>query len=284
MSQIKQTKNRITSAQTTAKITKAMQTIASMRLRKFQKQANVVNKYFNSLIESLGSTLSGNNNPILVGNPNGKTLVIIAGASRGFCGGLHRTIVLDGYKQLKEKGVDLNDSSNVELITINRTTNRMASKLGANIKANFDGPYKNIDIFSVLPIAELVNRLWQKGGYKAVYIVFAKNLSTTKPSIIVDKILPFNIEQHTNVENLTIVNYDTPQSEIIPEALTLISQTVIHQGILSTQSAEESARIVAMSQATDNAKTLEDKLKVVYFRLRQSKITQEISEIIGGSL
>jgi F-type H+-transporting ATPase subunit gamma len=284
MSQIKQTKTRIGSAQTTAKITKAMQTIASMRLRKFQKQANIVTKYFDSLMSSLGSTLTDSDSPILKGNVNGKSLVIIAGASRGFCGGLHRAIVLDSYKQLKEKNIDFTDSKNVELITINKTTLRTATKLGTNIKANFDGPYKNIDTYSVLPIAELVNNLWTSGEYKDIHIVFAKNKNALKPTIVVQKILPFGGIESGESQKPEIINYDTNKNELVIEAVAMVSQAIIHQGILSTQSSEESARIVAMSQATDNAKTLENKLKIVYFRQRQARITQEISEIISGSL
>jgi F-type H+-transporting ATPase subunit gamma len=282
MSQIKQTKTRINSAQTTAKITKAMQTIASMRLRKFQKQSNIVTKYFDSLMVSLGSTLSNNNSPILMGNPNGKTLVVIAGASRGFCGGLHRSIVLESYKNLKENNIDLANPENVEIITINKPTSRIVSKLGGNIKANFDGPYKNIDTYSVLPIAELVNRLWKKGDYKEIHITFAKSKNAIKPEIITQKILPFNIPKTESIPR--VVNYDTSQEDIITEAISLCCQAIIHQGILSTQSSEEQARIVAMSQATDNAKTLENNLKIIYFRQRQAKITQEISEIISGNL
>jgi F-type H+-transporting ATPase subunit gamma len=286
MSQIKQTKNRIGSAQTTAKITKAMQTIASMRLRKFQKQASVVSKYFDGLMDSLGSTLNHNNNPILIGNPEGKSLVIIAGTSRGFCGGLHRTIVTDGYKQLLETGIDLSNTEKVELITISRPTNRMATKLGANIKANFDAGFKVVDTYSVLPIAELVNQLWLTGNYKDIHIVFAKNKSALKPSVILQKILPFGLtDSKVNDSKINeVINYETNQDELILESLSLVFQAIIHQSVLSTQTAEESARIVAMNQATDNAKTLENKLKIVYFRQRQSKITQEISEIIGGSL
>lgn len=285
MSTIRQTKNRIKSVQTTAKITKAMQAVAAMRLRRYSRKYDVATKYSGNLKNSLNSALVSipniENYPILNGNPNGKTLVVVVAPSRGFCGGLHRTCVSETFKFLEKNNINPLDNNNVEFVTINRPGFRVISKLGCNIKANFAGPYKDIDPYIILPISELLVRLWQKGEYSKVYLTYAKTSSSLKPNVFVEQILPFVVDE-TNLST-TPINEDTDFDGILSEAIPQYLQGLINFAILSTQTAEEGARMVAMNQATDNAKELTKKLKLVFFRQRQAKITQEISEIIGGS-
>jgi F-type H+-transporting ATPase subunit gamma len=285
MSTIRQTKNRIKSVQTTAKITKAMQAVAAMRLRRYSRKCDVATKYSENLKSSLDSALVSitniENYPILNGNPDGKILVVVVAPSRGFCGGLHRTCVSETFKFLEANGINGLDNSKVEFVTVNRPGFRVISKLGCAVKANFGGPYKEIDPYIILPISELLVRLWQKGEYSKVYLTYAKTSSSLKPNVFVEQVLPFTVD--TNNVSPTPINEDTNFEGILAEAIPQYLQGLINFAILSTQTAEEGARMVAMNQATDNAKELTKKLKLVFFRQRQAKITQEISEIIGGS-
>ncbi len=285
MSTIRQTKNRIKSVQTTAKITKAMQAVAAMRLRRYSRKCEVATKYSENLKTSLDSALVSipnvENYPILSGNPNGKTLVVVVAPSRGFCGGLHRTCVSETFKFLEAHNINALDNDRVEFLTVNRPGFRVISKLGCAVKANFAGPYKEVDPYIILPISELIFRLWLKGEYSKVYITFAKTSSSLKPNVISQQILPFVVAESVAKENP--INDDTDFDGILNEAVPQYLQGLINFAILSTQTAEEGARMVAMNQATDNAKELTKKLQLVFFRQRQAKITQEISEIIGGS-
>jgi F-type H+-transporting ATPase subunit gamma len=286
MSSIRNTKNRIKSVQITAKVTKAMKAIAAMRLRKYQVKAKQVERYAKSLLDSLNEVLSsipsGSTPAILKGNPNGKILVVLVGPSRGFCGGLHRTCLSDTIKYFDSKGVDITNPEQVEMITINRPAKRLISKTGGKVVASFDGPYKDIDAYTVLPISELTSNLWQSNNYKSIYLSYASTNSAFKATVNVEQILPFAAKSLT--PDLTPVNIDTDFDSLITELLPLVTQSVIHLGLLDTQTAEEGARMLAMNQATDNAKELEKKLQLIFFRQRQAKITQEIAEIVGGSL
>lgn len=285
MSTIRQTKNRIKSVQTTAKITKAMQAVAAMRLRRYSKKCEIATKYYENLKNSLDSALVSianiENYPILNGNPNGKILVIVIAPSRGFCGGLHRTCVSETFKYLEANNINGLDNNAVEFVTVNRPGFRVISRLGCAVKANFAGPYKDIDPYIILPISELLVRLWQKSDYSKVYLTYAKTSSSLKPNVLVEQVLPFQVG--INNVSTTPINEDTDFEGILAEAIPQYLQGLVNFAILSTQTAEEGARMVAMNQATDNAKELTKKLKLVFFRQRQAKITQEISEIIGGS-
>jgi F-type H+-transporting ATPase subunit gamma len=295
MSSIRNTKNRIKSVQTTAKITKAMKAIAAMRLKRYSSKATHVEQYTKTLQNSLNDVLQTvpATNSVLAGNPAGKILLVIVGPSRGFCGGLHRTAVSETIKYFQAQSVDITDQSQVEIITINRPANRVVSKTGGKVLASFDGPYKQIDTYKILPISELINQLWLTGTYKAVYLSSAKANSALKANIIVDQFLPFgeSLGQKDNdgnvgvsVTNKTPVNIDTDSDHLVAEIIPQLIHAEIYLGLLLTQTAEEGARMLAMNQATDNAKELEKKLQIVYFRQRQAKITQEIAEIVGGSL
>jgi F-type H+-transporting ATPase subunit gamma len=293
MSSIRNTKNRIKSVQTTAKITKAMKAIAAMRLKRYSAKSTHVEQYTKTLQNSLNDVLQTvpATNPILTGNPVGKILLVIVGPSRGFCGGLHRTAVSETIKSFQAQNVDITDPTQVEIIAINKPANRVLSKTGGKVVANFDGPYKQIDTYKILPISELINQLWLTGNYKAVYLSSAKANSALKANIIVDKFLPFGGDSAHSGDTVvavtntkTPVNVDTDSDHLIAEIVPQLIHAEIYLGLLLTQTAEEGARMLAMNQATDNAKELEKKLQIVYFRQRQAKITQEIAEIVGGSL
>lgn len=292
MSSIRNTKNRIKSVQTTAKITKAMKAIAAMRLKRYSTKSTHVEQYTKTLQNSLNDVLQTVPavSPVLKGNPEGKILLVIVGPSRGFCGGLHRTAVSETIKSFQAHNVDITDPSQVEIVTINRPANRVLSKTGGKVLASFDGPYKQIDTYKILPISELINQLWLTGNYKAVYLSSAKANSALKANIVVDQFLPFggDLSQGGSVgvavKNKSPVNIDTDSNHLIAEIIPQLIHAEIYLGLLLTQTAEEGARMLAMNQATDNAKELEKKLQIVYFRQRQAKITQEIAEIVGGSL
>ena len=285
MSSIRNTKNRIKSVQTTAKITKAMKAIAAMRLKRYTAKALHIENYTLTLQKSINGVLktlpSAVNSPILLGNPEGKNLIIVIGPSRGFCGGLHRTCVSETIKYFAKNGVDIANPTQADIITVNRPAKRTISKTGGSIVASFDGPYKNIDTYKVLPISELIYQLWLSGSYKSVHLAFAKANSALVAKIEVNQFLPFEFDMDSDH---TPVNIDTDYDSLIKEIVPQLAQAEVHYGLLLTQTAEEGARMLAMNQATDNAKEMENKLKIIYFRQRQAKITQEIAEIVGGSL
>ena len=285
MSSIRNTKNRIKSVQTTAKVTKAMKSIAAMRLRRYAVKTAQVQLYSDNLFSSVSSVVDSLPQAtlpsILQGNSDGKILLVIIAPSRGFCGGLHRTAVSDCIKQLATQGIQVTDPNQVEMILVNKPAKRTISRNGGQVLASFDGPYKDVDTYTALPISELVFNLWSKNNYKAIYVSSAKSNSAFQAKVIVEQILPF---QHLEVSNHTPVNVDSNTDSLILEMLPMVIQAKIHLGLLNTQTAEEGARMIAMNQATDNAKELEKALNIVYFRQRQAKITQEIAEIVGGSL
>jgi F-type H+-transporting ATPase subunit gamma len=294
MPSIRQLSQRIKSVKTTAKITGAMQAVAAMRLRKYNQQSELVAKYGLELKLVLNRMVLGlsnfDQNPLLQTRSTGKTLVIIVAPSRGFCGGLHRSVVLNAYQQVKELGLDPTNSEQVEFITLHKPAYRMMTKLGGQILAFFNGPFKDLNPYKVLPVSELIYRLWadKDSRFKDAYIAYAEPTSSLKANLHFKPILPLDQFQSDEVKPQEILSeasfLETDIDKILAEFLPQWLEMNIHLALVQTMAAEEGARMIAMSQASDNAGRLADKLKLVYYRQRQAKITQEISEIVGGSL
>jgi F-type H+-transporting ATPase subunit gamma len=272
-----------------------MQAVAAMRLRRYSEMLKNVISYSDGLENFLQELFFGLNMDQVKDLSNlddfnekksGKILVVLAGTSRGFCGGLHRQIVTDTYLYLKSLGVDPTDQSQVNFITINKPAQRIVSKLGGKVLAFFNGPFKDLNPYSLLPISELVYQVWKAGDIKKVILVNGLGKLGKKAEIEFSQILPLALPkfEHSETETKTPVNLELSSEEILAEFLPQWLEAAIHTAILKTQTAEEGARMVAMNQATDNAKRLSERLRLSYFRQRQAKITQEISEIVGGSL
>ena len=294
MPSIRQLSQRIKSVKTTAKITGAMQSVAAMRLRKYTRQSQLVDSYGSALKTVLGrivsNSMDSDEDPLLLTRNIGKTLVVIVAPSRGFCGGLHRSVVLNAYQKVRELNIDPADSDNVEFITLHKPAYRLMTKLGGRILAFFNGPFKDLNPYKVLPVSELIYRLWADpdSRFKEVYISYAEPTSSLKANLHFKSILPLDQFEISKVSGKEISSestfLETDVKKILTEFLPQWLEMNVHLALVQTMAAEEGARMIAMSQASDNAGRLADKLKLVYYRQRQAKITQEISEIVGGSL
>jgi F-type H+-transporting ATPase subunit gamma len=253
-----------------------MQSVASMRLRRYQKQNLALLHYKQVLTKNLTSILSSeqiNPHSFEVADAKQKTLVILVAPTRGFCGGLHRKIVVDTYQNLAQ------EINQISFIAINKPSKRGISRLGGEILAFYPGPFKELSIHKIMSISELVKQLWLKGEYNKILIANAEPTNSLMGKTCLKQILPFEAQ----VENSNPISCELDKETFISEFLEQWLEMEIHIAMLNTQTAEEGARTVAMSGANTNANKLRQKLKLSYAKQRQAKITQEVSEIIGGS-
>ncbi len=289
MPSLRQLNMRIKSVQTTTKLTKAMQAVAAMRLRKLTKQAAITNAYkgtLQNIYDSLSASpsLKQSTSPYFTSNLDAPILFVVVSPTRGFCGGLHRTVVTQTYQQIRQLGLDPLIDNQVKFVTVGRPAQKMVSKLGGNIIASFNKNYKEISAYTLLPIAELVNQVWIQENIKEIVVVYAESSTSLHSTIVFNSILPFVVTENLATQEKYVMNLPIDVNPLIDDFAPQWIQMQIHNAVVQTRTSEEGARMVAMNQATDNAKRLSDKLKLSYFRLRQAKITQEISEIVGGSL
>jgi F-type H+-transporting ATPase subunit gamma len=290
MSSLLQLKRQIKSIKSTAQLTKAMQAVAAMRFKKGLQKAQAVVEYrkhlqqFRSTLQELEAEKV---EEYLQNFTEGKkVLSVIIAPSRGFCGGLHRQVAASTYKFLRAQGLEPTDSEQVSFITLHRPGFKQVSVLGGELLAAFNELPKNIDSYDLLAVSELIYQLcFVQKSFKEVYVSFADHISG---KVVTEKILPFSLEasdaKHSAPANVAPVTIDVDLKMILEELLHQYLHMVIYTGLLQTQVAEEKARMIAMNQATDNAKKLVDKLQLVFFKKRQTKITQEVNEVSAASI
>lgn len=286
MPSLKQLKTRIQSIKSTAQLTKAMQAVAAMRFKKNMAKVSSAKEFSEDLNKFKEQILTYLNpkSPFVTGNPDGRVLSLIVSPTRGFCGGLHRSLSIASHKFLKGLNIDPVDPKQATFITINKPGVKQISRLGGSVLASFNELPKNPDQYDILSVSELIYSAFsQNADFKEVYLTFA---SLPKGEIVTTKILPLNQEK-SNFDEKEDPNdlgrvIDSPLDSLAKEFIHQYLQATINSALLQTYACEEKARMVAMHQATDNAQKINQSLQLSYFRQRQAKITQEMNEIAGG--
>jgi F-type H+-transporting ATPase subunit gamma len=311
MPTLTQIKTRIRNVKSTNKLIKAMQTISALRMKKNCLAATTAQNHLNYIQRLETQLLSGVDNSEIAKNKffGGRISVseevlaktqtesraqpilsLIISPARGFCAGLHRTIVTQYYRELQSKGVDTSDQNQIQFITVNKPASKQVSRLGGQLMAAFDHMPKIPSKYDILAISELIYQLYSQRDYSELQVVFL-DIKTEKPKVI--SLLPFNVHtiksevnqqyltQPSSSEQYTI---DTDPLKVLDLLLHQLLQSHIYFYIWSTMAAEEKARMMAMSKASDNAKEMLVTLQRGYFKQRQAKITQEMNEIISSTL
>jgi F-type H+-transporting ATPase subunit gamma len=282
MPSLQNIKRRIKSVQSTAQLTKAMQMVASMRFRTNQVLASRSHKYRQSLVnlyqklevKEVTSNLQHFFESNKIAN---KTLMVIVSTQRGLCGGLHRASVISAYNWLESKEIDHNNPNQVEIITVNTPGFKQVSNYGGHLRAGFNDFKRQLISEEVLSISELVYDLFSQRGFKEVRLAYISSLTG---KAVVEQILPL-IPTPSTHEDATLIDSDVERLSL--ELVHQYLHSVVYDAMSQTMAAEEKGRMIAMNQASENAKKLTQNLKLNYFKQRQANITQEMSEIIGGA-
>ena len=284
MSSLQQLKSRIRSVKSTSQLTKAMQTVAAMRFRKNIVKADK-SKQFMDLVEQTLVNLIGvvdyaERAKLILPRYSKTNLFLIISPTRGFCGGLHRLVTLETYKTIEDLGLNTSDNSEVKFVTVGRPAHKQVSRLGGELLAAFDELPKNPDQYDVLAVSELLYDLYQADS--SIGKVYMSYVAYPSSKIVTIPILPFDLNRLSTTSKTTsldLFTIDSTSEKLIDELIHEYLQAEIFGAIWQTFASEEKNRMVAMNQASDNAKTLMQGLQLAYFRTRQAKITQEMAEI-----
>lgn len=271
-------KRRIKSVTNTRKITKAMGLVATSKLRKARIELEVNNKYYNSLntiTNEVLSTLEGFDDSIFIkGNNSNKKLFIIFTSDSGLCGGFNGNIV----SYLNTNFGD--DKLNNVVMVVGQKGISYVKKYGFETVAEY------VDIGDIPTskdakiISEHAIRLFKNGEVGEVNAIYTKFVSPVKQEAILEKLLPFYVD---NIENKYDYIVEPSMTEVFNQHLSVYLKGKVLNTMINSKASEQSSRMQAMDGATKNANDLLDKLNTKYNRIRQSAITQEISEIVGGA-
>jgi F-type H+-transporting ATPase subunit gamma len=282
-------RRRIKSVKNTAQITKAMQMVAAAKMRKAQSAALVGRPYAQLMNEIMAKAAEGTvgfDHPLLQSRPVAKRAVILISTDRGLCGGLNSNLFREAAKL---------DKNTTVFITAGKKAAQFIARTKRTLAAEFS--YKDTPEFGeARAISKFAQQLFLKGEVDAVDILFPKfvNTLTQSPSLVpflpIGKIAAATaginapkqeLAAHASTE---IFEFEPDEETVLGELLPHSLNFQMHQFLLETKASEQSARMVAMKNATDNAKEIIKGLTLEYNKLRQANITKELLEITTAQM
>jgi F-type H+-transporting ATPase subunit gamma len=284
----KEIRTKIKSVQNTRKITKAMEMVAASKMRKAQERMRHARPY-GEKIRIIASHLAHANteyrHPFLVKRSDVKDVgVIVVTSDKGLCGGLNTNalrLALGKVKELQGEG------RKVQLTALGNKGFGFLQRFGGNIVSHVVGMGDTPHMEKLVGPLKVQLDAFTEGRIGALYIVYTRFLNTMKQEPVVEQLLPLPADRLKQDERAARKNWDylyEPDARVVLDQLLLrYVEQIIYQAVAENIASEQSARMVAMKSASDNASSVIDDLTLVYNKARQAAITKELSEIVGGA-
>ena len=281
MSGLKEIRNRISSVSSTMQITNAMKMVSAAKLKKAQDSITATLPYSNKLsdlVKNISASIdSVDSNPLFVKREVKSALIIVITSNKGLCGGFNSNIIKEVYNVSSQYGTKKPD-----LITIGKKGNDILKKK-FNVISSHNDLYDDFSYSNVRLIANDIMGLYTEEKYDEVILVYNHFKNAATQIITKEQFLPIaeNSDEDLSIQGDYIFepNREKILNELIPKTLSI----QLFKSISDSIAGEHGARMTAMHKATDNASELRDQLKLTYNKARQTAITNEILEIVGGA-
>jgi F-type H+-transporting ATPase subunit gamma len=280
----KEIRMKIRSVQNTRKITKAMEMVAASKMRRAQERMRHARPY-GEKIRNVAAHISHANpeyrHPFLVHRDSVKRVgIIVITTDKGLCGALNTNLlrlVLNQYKAWQAEGEE------IDVCAIGNKGFGFMQRLGANIASHAvqigDRPQMDKLIGTIKVMLDSYNR----DRFDRLMIAYTRFINTMKQEPVIEQLLPLTGERLGAPEGPWDYLYEPEAKVVLDQVLTRYIEALIFQAVAENMASEQSARMVAMKSASDNARNLIDELTLIYNKNRQAGITKELSEIVGGA-
>jgi F-type H+-transporting ATPase subunit gamma len=280
----KEIRVKIKSVQNTRKITKAMEMVAASKMRKAQERMRHARPYAEK-IRNVAAHLSHANpeyrHPFLVERDSVKRVgIIVVTTDKGLCGALNTNVlraVLNQYKEWQGQGEE------VEVCTLGNKGLGFMQRLGANIVSQAVQLGDRPQMEKLIGAIKVMLDGYIEDRFDRLLIAYTRFINTMKQEPVIEQLLPLSGERMGAPEGTWDYLYEPDARAVLEQVVTRYIESIIFQAVAENMASEQSARMVAMKAASDNAKTLIDELTLVYNKNRQAAITKELSEIVGGA-
>ena len=282
----KEIRNKIKSVQNTKKITKAMEMVAASKMRKAQERMRAARPYAEK-IRRLAANLSAANitdykHPFLVTKDDVKRVgLIVVTTDKGLCGGLNTNTLRTGLSALKDwesKGV-----TDMRVTCIGNKGLGFMQRLGAKVVSHVTQLGDTPHLEKLIGPVKVMIDAFQNGELDEVHLVYSRFINTMKQEPQLEQLLPLTGERLGTPEGNWDYLYEPDAQVVIDELLVRYVEALVYQAVAENMASEQSARMVAMKAASDNAGSVIGELQLVYNKTRQAAITKELSEIVGGA-
>jgi len=279
-------RNKIKSVQNTRKITKAMEMVAASKMRKAQERMRRLRPYGDK-VRNIASHLAHANpeyrHPFLQRREQTRNAgLILVTTDKGLCGGLNTNIlrmVTARLRELEKAG------GSVRVTVIGNKGLGFMSRIGAQVVSHVTQLGDTPHLEKLIGPVKLQLDAYAAGEIDAVYLAYTRFINTMKQEPVIEQLLPLDPSrlQETTREFSWDYLYEPDSQTVIDELLLRYVEALIYQAVAENLASEQSARMVAMKSASDNAKKVIDELQLSYNKARQAAITKELSEIVGGA-
>ncbi len=281
----KEIRGKIKSVENTKKITKAMEMVAASKMRKAQERMRAARPYaekIRSLAANLAQATPEYKHPFMMNHDGAKTAgFIIVTTDKGLCGGLNTNLLRATTAKLKEleaAGVK------AETVAIGNKGFSFLNRIGAKVLAHATHLGDKPHLDSLIGPVKVLFDAYTEGRLNAVYLCYTRFINTMKQEPVIQQLLPLSAESMaTDSKHGWDYLYEPDAPSVINELLLRYTEALVFQAVAENMASEQSARMVAMKSATDNAGNVIGELKLIYNRTRQAAITKELSEIVAGA-
>jgi F-type H+-transporting ATPase subunit gamma len=294
MASFREIRRRIKSVKNTQQITKAMKMVAAAKLRRAQEKVEEARPYASKMAEVVASVAqsSGARHPMLVSRPVKKTGYIVITADRGLAGPYNAQVIRRALTEIEGKTRD-----QYAIVAIGRRGRDFFAKRNHPLVAEITGLPDNPSFSDIKSISEMVVQQFQQEVFDELYLIYNEFVSPIQQRPVLIKVLPLEeLAKHPQTESnkvaapktgaptfKSVYSYEPSAEAVLDKLLPKFAETMIYSALLEAKASEQGARMTAMGNATDNATEMIENLTLELNRARQSAITLQIMEIVGGA-
>lgn len=281
----KEIRGKIKSVENTKKITKAMEMVAASKMRKAQERMRAARPYAEKVRQITGNLSRANpeyTHAFMQTNDAKTSGFVVITTDKGLCGGMNTNILRALTAQLKElqaKGMG------VEAVAIGNKGLGFLNRINAKVVSSATGLGDTPHLDKLIGPVKTLLDAYTEGRVSAVYVCYTKFINTMKQEAVIEQLLPLSaetVQDGAKGRDWDYV-YEPDAAAVIDELLLRYVEAQVFQAVAENMASEQSARMVAMKAATDNAGSVIGELKLVYNKTRQAAITKELSEIVAGA-
>jgi len=280
----KEIRVKIRSVQNTRKITKAMEMVAASKMRKAQERMRTARPY-GEKIRNVAAHISKANpeyrHPFLIERDTVKRVgIIVITTDKGLCGALNTNLLrlaLTNYKEWQAQG------EQIDVCCIGTKGLGFMQRLGANILSQVTALGDRPQMEKLIGAVKVMLDGYTNDRFDRLMLFYTKFINTMKQEPVMEQLLPLSGERLGVPEGSWDYIYEPEAKAVLDQVLSRYIEAIIYQAVTENMASEQSARMVAMKSASDNAATLIDELTLIYNKNRQAAITKELSEIVGGA-
>ena len=280
----KEIRTKIKSVQNTRKITKAMEMVAASKMRKAQQRMRAARPYAEK-IRNVAAHMSHANpeyrHPFLVERNSVKRVgVIVVTSDKGLCGGLNTNVLRMALAKMREWE---SEGEEFEVCAIGNKGLGFMQRLKANLVSHVTGLGDTPRMDKMIGPVKVMLNGYTEDRFDRLVIFYTRFVNTMKQEPVMEQLLPLSGEKMGAPEGLWDYIYEPDAKVVIDQVLTRYIESLIYQSVSENIASEQSARMVAMKAASDNAGSVIGELQLIYNKSRQAAITKELSEIVGGA-